>query len=151
MDRHAKAQQAKRKAAARQKKVAAAFGNAWATIVFVDGRGFAIRALYGTRDEAEEAARQETRKALDDAGYTRAPYSAVFAAPVERPNLAPKYERGTEYYAALRAAVGGQVHARAVFLFATEAEARMAAQITAGAGPQKLTVLGGPVSLARLA
>ena len=154
MDHRIKAQLAKRKAASSRREKAQkettilAYGNAWAIIVFVNGEGFRIRALYNTKDEAEEAARQETRMILDNANYTKAPYSAVFATPVERPTGAPKYKRGTEYYAVLRAASGGQTHARAVFLFTTEAEAQMASEITADYGPERrLTVIGGPISL----
>lgn len=152
MDRRVKAAQSKRKAAARKKAEAQrasatlAYGDAWGTVKYIAGKGYEVGALHDTKALAEDAARLGTQKALDDGNYlTDAPYTVVFAVPVERAPKAPKYERGQEYFAALRAP-SGNPERRALYLFISLDEARALEQLEAEPD-DAFKCIGGPVSL----
>lgn len=152
--RRALVKQAGRRSRERKQKEAEriAFGDAWATVSFVQGEGYHIVALHDTKDRAEAAARAATQVALDDAKYAETfVYKAVFAVAIEETSSSsPKYERGKPYLAALRAAKGGHAHSRAIFLYETQAELDAAVAEAEDDEPEKiLTDVGGPVTLAK--
>lgn len=97
----------------------ATFSDAWGLVVFTAGAGYAATALYSLQADAEAAAKETTRRALDDAAYLPGiPYTAADAVAVEG-----KHPCGTPLYPLLCGAPG----ARSLLLFLTE-EARAAAR-----------------------
>lgn len=166
MDRRTQAMRAKRAAAQKRREKAHRdrelldMDLAWGTVRFVAGGGYTVEALFGTKEEAEETARAETRKAMDASSYTGAAYTVVFAVPVHNrwekipgqpEDFRCDYARGAAYHATLRAARGGFAHLRALALWPSREEAEAAAAATAELGDGDVyTYVGGPIELAPL-